>query len=163
MLVIRQMYQLCQKTQDLEKDNTDFHLATRMCLVFKDYITELGDVVIAERQQEVSPVAVPVLYSLNVVAAQILRMAEDAKNNKSSPEASASDPAMIESILRLFKYMPFMVKNIFKDNPVFNQTMKDAFTHIVNKDAGKYSINAMLAAYVDSLLKVRRLLYETFN
>lgn len=54
MLIIRQMYQLCQKTQTLEKDNTDYHLATRMCQVFKEYITELGDVIIAERQQEVS-------------------------------------------------------------------------------------------------------------
>ncbi len=85
--------------------------------------------------------------------AQILRMSEDAKNNKASPEASAADPAMIESVLRLFKYMPYMVKHIFKDDPMFAQTMKDAFTNIVNKDSGKFSIIAMLAAYCDNLLK----------
>lgn len=82
-------------------------------------------------------------------------MGEDNKSNKASPDASASDPALVESVLRLFKHVPYMVRHIFQDDPMFAQTMRDAFTNIVNKDAGKFSVIAMLAAYCDNLLKVR--------
>ncbi len=53
-MIIRQMYQLCQRTQALEKEISEYHLATRMCQVFKQYITELGDKVIEDRKTEVS-------------------------------------------------------------------------------------------------------------
>ena len=89
------------------------------------------------------------------------RLTEEAKHNKTVVEANVTDTQTIDSILRLFRFVPVIVQTVFDNNLSFTQAAKDAFTTIVNKDMGKFSIMQMLAAYLDNLLKVWILNYKT--
>eukprot|EP01038_Epipyxis_sp_PR26KG_P014355 gene14355-19252_t len=134
-VMVKSLYLLFHQVELLEPQDTSYHLATMMCKVFKLYLLELGDIIIADRKSEVQ------------------RLQNESKTNKSISEASASDPILINSLLRLFRNIPILVSHIFKNNPAYLQAMNDSFTIIVNKDVNPFSIPQMLAAHCDSLLK----------
>lgn len=82
-------------------------------------------------------------------------LADEAKRSKTVSEANVADPHTITAILRLFHSTPIIIKSVFGDDLSFKQAANEAFTNVVNKDMGKFSVLQMLAAYCDNLLKVR--------
>lgn len=87
-------------------------------------------------------------------ASQVARLADESKQNKATTDASVADPHTITSILRLFHFVPHIVQTVFGDDLSFKQASNEAFTSVVNKNMGKFSVMQMLAAYCDNLLKV---------
>lgn len=83
------------------------------------------------------------------------RLAEEAKLNKSVVHADVADPHTIASILRIFTHIPQLVAALLNDDVFFKQATNAAFTSVVNREAGKFSVMQMLAAYCDNLLKVQ--------
>lgn len=84
------------------------------------------------------------------------RLAEEAKQNKSSAvTADVADPHTIGAILRIIQNIPRIVTALLGDSLAFKQAADEAFTSVVNREAGKFSVMQMLAAYCDNLLKVR--------
>lgn len=50
---VQQLYRFCGQCQALEPLNAEYSLSTRLCVAFKEYVTELGGRVVEDRRAEV--------------------------------------------------------------------------------------------------------------
>lgn len=50
---IERLYRFCGQCQALEPHKAEYALSTRLCLAFRDYVTELGVKVVEDRRAEV--------------------------------------------------------------------------------------------------------------
>lgn len=126
---LRRMFDLFHRTHLLDPDDPNFDLIAYMATGYKDYISNIGDQIIQKRR------------------AQIEQLKADGKKETNS------EPELIESFISLRESTTNMTKTIFNSNRLFEQAVKNAFTHFMNLDAGKIPTVEMLCAYVDRLLK----------
>ena len=84
----------------------------------------------------------------------VQRRAKDCEAKKAAgKEAAVLDVTFVENILELYKRYDNLVHSTFESHSVFQEEFKNAWTHVMNGDAGSVPVPQLLASYMDHVLR----------
>lgn len=136
---LRCMFELFNRTYNVNKNDTDFDLMERMAIEFSSFIIQIGsEFMDTEYQFETNK------YGDNPKEIELTKMKSVLSTN------------IVEKFIHLHKYMLSVVNDIFNESTRFVRALSDAFSNLSEislNDNEELRLTYFLPAYIDKMMK----------